>query len=87
MRSDVENVTSRSRRLLYRPKEIADNFINVFVDIGLNLAIQNKNPISYLTKSLTNSLFLNPVTSDEFVKLIVSLKSSNAHRWHINKYC
>ena len=30
---------------------------------------------------MTNSLFLNPVTSDELVKLISSLKSSNAQGW------
>ena len=67
------------------PKEIADNFNNFFVNIGPNLAnkipTQNKNPISYLNKSVTNSLFLNPVTSDELVKLISSLKSANAQGW------
>ena len=58
-------------------KEIANNFNNFFVNIGPNLAnkipTQNKNPISYLNKSVTNLLFLNPVTSDELVKLISSL--------------
>ena len=48
------------------PKEIADDFNNFFVNISPNLAnkipTQNKNPISYLNKSVTNSLFLNPVT-------------------------
>ena len=67
------------------PKEIADNFNNFFVNIGRNLAnkilIQNKNQMSYLNMSVTNSLFLNPVTSDELVKLIESLKSSNARGW------
>ena len=67
------------------PKEIADNFNNFFVNIGPNLAntiyTQNKNPISYLNKSVTNLLFLNPVTSDVLGKLILSLKSSNAQGW------
>ena len=67
------------------PKEIADNFNNFFVNIGPNLTnkipTQNKNPISYLKKSVTNSLLLNPVTSDELVRLISSLKSSNAQGW------
>ena len=43
--------------------------------------LQYKNSISYLDKSVTNSLFLNPVTSDELVKLISSLKASNAQGW------
>ena len=30
---------------------------------------------------MTSSLFLNPVTSDELVKLMSSLKSSNAQGW------
>ena len=68
-------------------KEIADNFNNFFVNIGPNLAntisTQNKNPISFLNKSVTNSLVLNSVTSDQLVKLISSNheQSSNAQEW------
>ena len=60
---------------------IADNFNKFYINIGSSLSkkIQpsNINPSSYITKVITESIFLKQVNEAEILKIITSLKNSS----------
>ena len=61
--------------------EIADIFNKFFVNVGPNLAKSisnvNVNPTSYIHNENCNSIFINPVTSNEVQNIVMSLKESS----------
>ena len=61
-------------------KLISQKFNDFFVNIGTTLAkripIIDKSPLSYMQSSITESIFLAPVTPTEIEKLVLILKNS-----------
>ena len=61
-------------------KLISEKFNDFFVNIGPTLAkripIIDKSPLSYMQSSITESIFLAPVTPTEIEKLVLTLKNS-----------
>ena len=61
-------------------KLISEKFNDFFVNIGPTLAkripIIDKSPLSYMQSSMTESIFLAPVTPTEIEKLVLTLKNS-----------
>ena len=60
---------------------IANSFNSYFSNVGKDLAekipITAQNPLSYITESNSNSIFLTPVTSEEVKRIILSLKNAS----------
>ena len=61
-------------------KLISEKFNDFFVNIGPTLAkripITDKSPLSYMQSSITESIFLAPITPTEIEKLVLTLKNS-----------
>ena len=61
-------------------KLISEKFNDFFVNIGPTLAkripIIDKSPLSYMQSSITESIFLAPITPTEIEKLVLTLKNS-----------
>lgn len=63
-------------KLVYDNREIADVFLEYFGSIGKNLANKiKKNNYRFLNKRISNSLFFNPITENELISAINSLKT------------
>ena len=60
--------------------EIVNMFNNFFINIGRNLAKTIPNvsisPTHYLTKPNTNSIYMEPVSVDEILKIVRGLRNS-----------
>ena len=61
--------------------EIADQFNKYFVNVGASLDEKiprtNISPTSYISKSITNSIFFEPIIHEEVISIINSLRNSS----------
>ena len=68
--------------IIDNPLNIAEKFINFFVNVGPNLAKKitpsNINPTDFLEGNYCNSMFLEPTTDEEICDIISNLKNSNS---------
>ncbi len=76
-------LTDKKGKKITDPTEIANNFNDFFTNIGTKLADQITPPDNEYVSPLNsfnqnNSIFLNPTTTDEIIKLTKNLKTSNS---------
>ena len=61
---------------------IADHFNDMYVNLGKNLSanintVSNRAPESYISLCNKNSLYFQPVSEDEIVKIVLQMKNSS----------
>ena len=61
---------------------IADHFNNIYVNLGKKLSanintVSNRTPESYISLCNKNSLYFEPLSEDEIVKIVLQMKNSS----------
>ena len=78
----LENINFIHNGKIYdKKKEIAENFNNYFINVGPSLAAKlppiPDNPLQYMLDPEINSMFLNPTTEEEILKITLNLKDGS----------
>ena len=83
--SSVCNKFIIKNREVNNPHDISDGFNSFYVNLGPSLASKLPNtdidPITYINNGVSKTIFLQPVTENEVIKILKNMKNSSSPGW------